>query len=206
MALLHQRDCDEVIIPEARADRSSLDCGGFRSLELTADHVLQQDGDQHIAELDTVIFVSSEPLPAREPSRRRSRLPSKQQVVTDPECAERPRPNIARVDVGVMGALQTTHIVVVAAKHVGRSRKQLEILRRKRSRPICPRQRLVGVRPRSPSVRLTTPLDVAADMSHRFGSRICREGAERLRPIFERVARAGLEPATPRFSAVCSTS
>ena len=46
VALLHQGDCDEISIGEPLTDRTGLGCSRVRGLVVTAERVLQENGDQ----------------------------------------------------------------------------------------------------------------------------------------------------------------
>ena len=84
------------------------------------------------------------------------------------QCAA--RSSFAGVQVHVIGTLQEAQ-VVVAPEHVGRRREQLEVLRPQRSHLVGPRQRLVGVHPRSPPVGLTAPFEFVDGIHHGYSDR-----------------------------------
>src|SRR5215212_9100062 len=126
MALLHQCNCDQILIAEALSDLGSVERGSVRGLEITAEDVLQQSGDQQIATLDTVTLLAFEQsLRASEPSQGGTHLAAEKQVVADPEGAAHGARGVASLQVCVMGALQAAHVLVVAAEHVGRPRQEL---------------------------------------------------------------------------------
>src|SRR5689334_17890471 len=78
----------QVGIVETLADRGGLDRGAISGPEITAVHLLQPDRDQQIAALDAVLpGAVKEPLRACKPSAGAGGLPSKQEVVANPEGA-----------------------------------------------------------------------------------------------------------------------
>ena len=89
-----------------------------------------------------------QPVSASEPAGRGGGLSSKQHVVTDPERAAHGRQSLAVVQVSMMGALESADVVVIAAKHVGRPRQQLEVRRSERLRLVGARERLESLDPR----------------------------------------------------------
>ena len=69
------------------------------------------------------------------------------------------RGGVREVQVGLMGAFEYSHIVVVPADQVRRHRQQLEISSRQRCRPIGARQRPECTRPFLPLVVRATAFE-----------------------------------------------
>jgi len=86
--------------------------------------------------------------------------------VTDPEAAAHGGVRLLDVEVSLMDTLECGDVVVVAADHVCRSTKKLEIGRRKRSDLICHGERLVRAQPSPACERIAPPLEFAVPLSH----------------------------------------
>ncbi len=130
VALVHHADRDQVAIAEALTDVGGLGSQGACRFEVTLREVAEHRCEEEVAALDALLTVALEqPLPASKPSTCRRPLASHQEIQADPPRAERGSRHLARVEVGVVSALEAAKVFVVTAEHVGRRREQLEILR-----------------------------------------------------------------------------
>ena len=182
-ALGLSRQGEQVRIAEALADRDSLGCGGDRRLVVTGSLTLEHQRHQQIALLDAVATLTvDQPPGTAEPTRRAPHLPSEGEVDADPERAAHRAQQFAAIQVSVMGTLQAAHVLVVATEHVRRRRQQLKVPRLQRPRLIGAGQRLVGVPPRPPRVRLTAACELV-DAVHRTTPTGLIQGEEARMPV-----------------------
>ena len=136
-ALLMYGEGEQVCIAETLADLGGVGCGGVRGFPVTGGLMPQHDRYQQIAPLDAVSPVALyQPLGAAEPSGRAAHFSSECEIYDQPERAAHSAHRFAGVEVRVMGALQATQAVVVAAEHECRRCEQLQVFRSQRSRLI----------------------------------------------------------------------
>ncbi len=103
----------------SRSPKRCTDVGGLGSqgacrFEVTLREVAEHRCEEEVAALDALLTVALEqPLPASEPPTRRRPLASHQQIEADPPGAARGSRHLARVEVGVVSALEAANVLVV---------------------------------------------------------------------------------------------
>ena len=150
MALLMQREREQVGVLEPLGDRDRLRGGGLRAALVAGDPPLDDLRQQEIAALDAVGPVPlHQPPGAGEPAAGARGLAPQGEAQPDPERAAR---RAVGALVGADGALERRHELVVAAEHVRRRREQLEPpgvqlarQRREHGMRLPPRPRRAGI-------------------------------------------------------------
>ena len=148
---------DQVCVSKAIADLGGAGGRCVRARIIAFAETLLGDRQEQVTVLHAVTALD-EPLRPREPAGRLSGLASEEKIETQPEGTARGAHAVAGVEMRVMSTIEDAVKIEVSADQVRRRREQLEILDSKGSRPVCERERLVGVTPCSTPVRLATHL------------------------------------------------
>ena len=117
-------DREEIAIAEARADRGGLagDRGG--SFEVTCSLVTENERDQQVAMLRSVVWsVLEQPLGAPEPAARRAYRTPVGEVHADPGRGTHRAQRLASLEIPVVGTLEDPDRVVVSTEHQRRRRQ-----------------------------------------------------------------------------------
>src|SRR5918996_1191670 len=158
-ALRLKRERGPLRVAEPLGQGCRLACDGGRRREVAARFVLEDERNEQVAALDGVV-LADELVGAPEPAAGRTPLPAQRVIDAHPERAPERGGVVARLQRGMMSALQEAQVLVVPAEHVGGRREELEVLGPERSRLVGVRERLVGVLPGAPLVRGAAPLQV----------------------------------------------
>ena len=161
--LIHQCEREEIGIAEALGDLGRGGGNGEGSVPVASDRVLELGGEEDVATLDAVTFLSIEqPLCPPKPARGARDLPAQREMDDEPERATHGALSLADFEVTPMRALQRTQLLLVAADQVGRCCETFQILGTEHRGPISTRKRLVNVLPRTFRVRAPAASDVVA--------------------------------------------
>ena len=181
MALLVDRECEQVPVAEALTYRGRLGRGGGRGLEVRGGFVLEHDRYQQVALLDAFAPLAlHQALGAAEPPARAAHLSATREEHTDPERAANRGHRLAGVRVRLMGSLEDAQVLLVAAGHEGGGGQELEVLPAERGCLVGGRESFVRVDPLAPPVGLTTQLELV-DAIRQGCSSIPEGPARRLR-------------------------
>jgi len=150
--MLHQPDCDEVLIAEALTDRGDLRGDGLRCFELTAEPVLQQSGEEQISALDAVTTSRSSNRSARANHPNAGARSPRKARLCPIQKAQRTAGSTSPELRCAWWAARARRVVAVPAEHVRGPRQQLEVVRRQFSCLVRASKRVLGVRPGSPLV------------------------------------------------------
>ena len=150
MALLVERECEQVGVPEPLGDHDRRGGGGVRTAAVAGDLPLDDLRQEEVAALDAVGPVPlHQPPGAGEPAAGARGLAPQGEAQPDPEGAAR---SVVGALVGADGALERRHELVVAAEHVGGRRELLEPVgvqlarqRREHGVRLPPRPRRAGI-------------------------------------------------------------
>ena len=160
VALLHDRERDEVRVAKPLCELRDLSGSRVDSGELAFPRVLEEARDQEIAVRDAFPTIALEqPLPTSEPAARGCRLSESEEVEADPPRAARSARPVARVLVRVKRLLEHRAVLMVEAEHVCRARQKLEVVRPERLLPVGARERVERVHPRPIGVGSATLLE-----------------------------------------------
>jgi hypothetical protein len=165
-ALLVPGDPDQIRVTEPLADRGCLGGRLAGGVAVALGHLPQPHGNEQVAPLDAVGRALEQALGTREPAARPGLVAAEEHVVADPERAPDRGRHVARVEVGAMSALETVHIVVVAAAHIARACEQLEVLGAERRRTAGGGQRLEGVLPGAAGIRRPPAFELVHSARH----------------------------------------
>jgi hypothetical protein len=122
-------------VAEALGDGGRVGRDGGSGCEVTAGFVLEHERHEQVASLDRVL-LPEDPVGAPEPPAGRTHLSAKGEIDADPDRAPNCAAGLARLQVGVMSALEDPQVLVVPAEHVRGRGQQLEILSSERSGPV----------------------------------------------------------------------
>jgi hypothetical protein len=127
-----QISLSELIADLGRACRSGV--GGFNG---SGAKLALRSWQQQVAFFDAGFpFPLQQPIGPAEPASRRTCFSKQGQAQPQPESGSRGANTIPTIKVGVMGAVQSAQVILVASGKIGRHRQPLEILDTKRSRFI----------------------------------------------------------------------
>ncbi len=167
VALGVQSHREQVAVAEPLADASGLAGDGRGGFELRGGFVLEDDRNQQIAVLSRFLrFLVEEPLCSSQPAARRAHRTPIGEVHPDPRRGAHRAQRLAPLQVLVVGSLEDSDALVVAPKHPGRGREQLEILRSQRRDRVSSGERLDRLEPRATLVGSTALLELVACRHH----------------------------------------